>query len=975
MLHKHLLKTSSQDIKSFTMRVLTHYSKVVRPQLLILSCLLTVIGLTNAQELAKSANPSRAFKDMSRAIISRDSGDVTIYSLPNAPNTKMMVSKNAHNALSNVNQAAPNTVTTTADALMSAPSCISAPGYPANGQIGVCPAFTVSWTAVSGATGYKVYLDLYDINGQPTDANLAYWYTISGTSAGPFYTSENRLIYWKIVPVNADGETTGCPIWSFTLGTWNRPTVQIMASSGSSICAGTPVTFTATPSNGNTNAKYAWYNGYTDLFGTIVPNYIAGETGSTFTRSNLANGDKIGVQMQQDLNICASFAQSNEITMTVTPPVTPSVSLSSSVADNTICAGTPVTFTATPTNGGTTPMYKWTINGGTVQGETSATLTSSSLADGDKVQVELTSNDPCASPKMVSSDIIMMTVKSLSVAPTSITGTTTICTGQETTLTVVGGTIGTNAIAKWFTAECGGLLAGTGNSITVSPTTKTTYFVRYEGTCNTTACASQTVTVKTPSVVPTDISGTTIICNGGSTTLTVNGGTLGTNAIIEWFSGSCSGSPIGTGSTLMVSNSGTYYVHYKGDCNTTDCITQTISFKTPSVAPTSITGTTTICNGGSTTLTVNGGILGTNAIIEWFSGSCSGSPIGTGSTLMVSNSGTYYVHYKGDCNTTDCISQTVSFKTPSVAPTGIAGTTTICKNGSTTLTVTGGTLGTGGIVKWFTGSCSGTAAGTGNSINVNPATTTTYFVRYESDCGNSDCFSKTVTVDNPSVDVTNCAFVYKGYDNNYGCTTITAVATGAGLITYKWSSNQTTSSINVCPTINTTYTVTTTDANGCKASDNVTVKVVDVSCDKNKVNVCHNGLTICIAKTDVSFHLAHGDKLGKCGLVLPCGSNASAVANTANTLQSKSLEDTDEMLIYPNPVQNILSVQLTTTTEGSAQIALMDITGKIVITKKQNLLKGLNEVSLDVSKLSAGMYLIQYTNAEQQVQTVRIVKE
>ncbi|WP_220764057.1 hypothetical protein, partial [Flavobacterium sp. UMI-01] len=77
---------------------------------------------------------------------------------------------------------------------------------------------------------------------------------------------------------------------------------------------------------------------------------------------------------------------------------------------------------------------------------------------------------------------------------------------------------------RWYSGSCGGTLVGTGSSITVSPTTNTTYFVRFEGSCNTTTCASTTVTINSLSTAPTSISGTTTICNGNSTTLTLNGG-------------------------------------------------------------------------------------------------------------------------------------------------------------------------------------------------------------------------------------------------------------------------------------------------------------------------------------------------------------------------------------------------------------------------------------------------------------------
>src|SRR5205814_8019076 len=61
---------------------------------------------------------------------------------------------------------------------------------------------------------------------------------------------------------------------------------------------------------------------------------------------------------------CASptTAPSNTLTMTVNPTVVPAVSIAANPG-TTICAGTSVTFTATPVNGGTTPSYQWKKNG------------------------------------------------------------------------------------------------------------------------------------------------------------------------------------------------------------------------------------------------------------------------------------------------------------------------------------------------------------------------------------------------------------------------------------------------------------------------------------------------------------------------------------------------------------------------------------------------------------------------------------
>ncbi|NLJ21326.1 MAG: T9SS type A sorting domain-containing protein [Bacteroidales bacterium] len=81
---------------------------------------------------------------------------------------------------------------------------------------------------------------------------------------------------------------------------------------------------------------------------------------------------------------------STNVTVNNNLPVSVSISYSPSV----VYTNTPVIFTATPTNGGSAPLYEWSVNG-TVVGTNSSTYTYTPQ-NGDVVSCKLTSSYPCA---------------------------------------------------------------------------------------------------------------------------------------------------------------------------------------------------------------------------------------------------------------------------------------------------------------------------------------------------------------------------------------------------------------------------------------------------------------------------------------------------------------------------------------------------------------------------------------------------
>jgi hypothetical protein len=117
-------------------------------------------------------------------------------------------------------------------------------------------------------------------------------------------------------------------------------------------------------------------------------------------------------------------------------------------------------------------------------------------------------------------------VQDITVANPKTTGVSALKFGNSSTIVLKEFKI-YNGDLRWYSGNCGGTYVGSGPSITVSLTTSTTYFVLSEGTCNTTSCASQLITVD-PLIVATVSGQTNPGCyNGtdGTITIVVTGGT------------------------------------------------------------------------------------------------------------------------------------------------------------------------------------------------------------------------------------------------------------------------------------------------------------------------------------------------------------------------------------------------------------------------------------------------------------------
>ncbi|MGF7079365.1 gliding motility-associated C-terminal domain-containing protein [Mucilaginibacter sp. UYCu711] len=211
------------------------------------------------------------------------------------------------------------------------------------------------------------------------------------------------------------------------------------------------------------NTAYQWQQS-TDN-GTTWAN-VTGASSSTYQLPALTSGTYlyravVAEAGNVDLNTCRVI--SNPLTVVVSPPATSSVAITASAT--TTCTGTAVTFTATPTGGGTTPAYQWMINGINA-GTNSATFTSTTLQNNDVVSCVLTPGLACSVPA-TSNQVTIKVVSPVTSVVVNASATAT-CPGTAVTFTATAtGGGGSTPGYQWL---INGINAGT-NSATFTTAT------------------------------------------------------------------------------------------------------------------------------------------------------------------------------------------------------------------------------------------------------------------------------------------------------------------------------------------------------------------------------------------------------------------------------------------------------------------------------------------------------------------------
>lgn len=123
----------------------------------------------------------------------------------------------------------------------------------------------------------------------------------------------------------------------------------------------------------------------------------------------------------------------------------------------------------------------------------------------------------------------------------------------------------------------------------------------------------------------------------------------------------------------------------------------------------------------------------------------------------------------------------------------------------------------------------------------------------------------------------------------------------------------------------------------------------------NKVLVCHEGHTICVAQSALTAHLGHGDYMGSC----------ATNTRPANIIPEEI--SINELKLHPNPVTNQINIR-NNNNKPLGTVSIYDISGKMIY---RNFI-GSSQAIIDVKNFSSGVY---YLRSDQFEKPIKFVKQ
>jgi large repetitive protein len=672
-------------------------------------------------------------------------------------------------------------------------------GYAALGAYNASINTFSDWFLPNQAEMVKIYQNILQVSGvqatrywtssQYNNANAYYYDFSNGTSNG--FGKGN---YYPVRPMRLATVNLGCTGTSFTVTVTVNPTPAV-SNMTATICSATA--FTAAPVNVTngvvpTGTTYTW---------TVAANAnVTGETAVATASNNISqtltnttvNAEIVSYTVTPTANTC------DGATFTVAVTVSPIPVIANKTA--VMCSGT--AFTVAPVNGtdlvptGTT--YTWTVAANAnVNGETAQTTPVSSISQvlnntTNTIQTVVYTVTPSFGGCTGATFTVSVTVNP---TPSIITQVTNACSGVAFTLSPTNGAgniVPNGTTYTWTVVDNPNVVGETNANVAQSNVSQTlvnnytsSQQIVYTVTPTAGSCIgipfTYTVTLSTPVSVAA-ITGATNVCLGSTTQLasaTSGGAWTSTNTAVATVSSTGVVTGITTGTTTI-----SYTVTNSVGC--IGVVSATINVNTLPTAVITPSGSTTLCDGGSVTLTAS-----TGSSYLWSNGLQTQS-------ITVGNAGNYsvIVTNAAGCSTTSAPVAVIVNALPS-ATISANGPTTFCQGGSVTLTASSGTS-----YAWSNGA-------TTSSITVNTSGNYSVTITNANGCSATSA-SVAVTVNTlPIANITSL-------NGNTFCQGGSVTLVSSAGSSYAWSNGLTTQSINVTTSAN--LTVTVTNANGCSAT-------------------------------------------------------------------------------------------------------------------------------------------------------------
>ncbi|MBO0933878.1 Ig-like domain-containing protein [Fibrella aquatilis] len=656
----------------------------------------------------------------------------------------------------------------------------------------ICNGTTASLTATGGSA--------YTLSNGATNAT------------GIFIVSPTTTTPYTVTVTNGNGCSA---IATATVTVNPAVTAVVSVSPSSSICLGTSATITATGGS---------FYRFSD--GTTITSNTSGQLVVTPTAVG-SNPYAVTVTSGQSCSATAS------VVITVNALPQPSI-----LGTSTICAGGPISLTATPTTGLT---YAWTGPGGNLGSSNPLIIPNSTTANSGTYQVRVTDANGCTAT--ASRNVTVKPSPTVQILNTSIT-----CANNQPAVAIATQvTGGTPPVSyAWYRSGAAGVISTSANPSFSTPDTYSVIVTDANGCISNTA----SVTVVTPNPLAVNIQTSNPLCFSaqGQITATTSGGT-GPYSVNYYNAGGLLSSTTTTGTSTLQTGAGSYTITVT-DANGCS-LTQTATLTQPPLLSVSLTSGGPVCAGQNTGTISSSVAGGTPSYTYVWTG-----PVANGATapnLTGLSGGTYSVVVTDANGCTATRGITIQTNPLPAAPSFTATQPTCVTTTGTIRILTPAT----GVTYSFDNGQSYQASATLSGLAPG-----VYRLRVKDNTTGCESTVTSATVNAIPTAPTASIAGSTAYCEGFPISLTASPATG---VTYAWtgpSGNLGSSNPlvipNATPANSGTYRVTVTDVNGCTAtaSSVITVNPAIVATVNNATLTCQNPtatLTVSSSQLNLSY--------------------------------------------------------------------------------------------------------------------------